>query len=139
MLKSCKHNSKRDCPTFNPSYLYLICNLEDISSFSSLNSAIIHHQNVLYGSNESKEMSPRYCILSSTTIHCRSHPLNLYQYINLACLSVCLYPINVKTAEPIRPNFFVGHHVTTGKVYECSKFPIFVSIFTSVKVFSFLF
>ena len=30
-------------------------------------------------------------------------------YINLACLSgclfVCLYPINVKTAEPIRPNF----------------------------------
>ena len=43
-------------------------------------------------------------------------------YINLACLSVCLfvclYPINVKTAEPIRPKFFVGHHVTTGKVYE---------------------
>ena len=28
-----------------------------------------------------------------------------YLYINLACLSVCLYPINVKTAEPIRPNF----------------------------------
>ena len=24
-------------------------------------------------------------------------------YINLACLSVCLYPINVKTAEPIGP------------------------------------
>jgi len=40
--------------------------------------------------------------------------------INLACLSVCLsvclYPINVKTAEPIGPKFFVGHHVTTGKV-----------------------
>ena len=34
------------------------------------------------------------------------------------CLSVCLYPINVKTAEPIGPIFFVGHHVTTGKVYE---------------------
>ena len=33
-------------------------------------------------------------------------------------LSVCLYPINVKTAEPIGPKFFVGHHVTTGKVYE---------------------
>ena len=38
-------------------------------------------------------------------------------YINLAwvsvclfwCLSVCLYPINVKTAEPIGPKFFVGH------------------------------
>ena len=47
-------------------------------------------------------------------------------YINLACLSVCLsvclfvclYPINVKTAETIGPKFFVGHHVTTGKVYE---------------------
>ena len=36
-------------------------------------------------------------------------------YINLACLSVwvsvCLYPINVKTAEPIGPKFFVGPHV----------------------------
>ena len=57
-------------------------------------------------------------------------------YINLACLSVCLfvclsvclYPINVKTAEPIGPKFFVGHHATTGKVYEWSKFQIFVSI-----------
>ena len=40
-------------------------------------------------------------------------------YINLACLfvclSVCLYPINVKTAEPIGPKFFVAHHVTTGR------------------------
>ena len=31
----------------------------------------------------------------------------MYLYINLACLSVCLYPINVKTAEPIGPKFFV--------------------------------
>ena len=41
-------------------------------------------------------------------------------YINLACLSVCLfvclYPINVKTAEPIGPKFFVGHHMTPGKL-----------------------
>ena len=43
-------------------------------------------------------------------------------------MSVCLSPINVKTAEPIEPKFFVGHHVTTGKVYEWSKFQIFVSI-----------
>ena len=57
-------------------------------------------------------------------------PFNLY--INLACLSVCLsvclYPINVKTAEPIGPKFFVGHLGTPGKVYEWSKFQIFVSI-----------
>ena len=38
--------------------------------------------------------------------------------INLAFLSVCLYPINVKTAEPIGPKFFVGHLGTPGKVYE---------------------
>ena len=38
--------------------------------------------------------------------------------INLACLGVCLYPINVEKAEPIGPKFFVGHLVTTGKVYE---------------------
>ena len=44
--------------------------------------------------------------------------LLFFLHINLACLSVCLYPINVKTAEPIGPKFFVGHHVTTGKVYE---------------------
>ena len=52
--------------------------------------------------------------------------------INLACLSVCLsvclYPINVKTAEPIGPKFFVGHLGIPGKVYEWSKFQIFVSI-----------
>ena len=36
--------------------------------------------------------------------------------------------INVKSAEPIGPKFFVGHHVTPGKVYEWSKFQIFVSI-----------
>ena len=44
------------------------------------------------------------------------------------CLSDCLYPINVKTAEPIGPKFFVGHLGTPRKVYEKSKFQIFVSI-----------
>ena len=44
------------------------------------------------------------------------------------CLFVCLYPINVKTAEPIGAKFFVGHLGTPGKVYEKSKFQIFVSI-----------
>ena len=45
---------------------------------------------------------------------------SFYLYINLACLSVCLsfcsYPINVKTAEPIGPKFFVGQIGTPGKV-----------------------
>ena len=47
---------------------------------------------------------------------------NLYIYFAClgVCLSVCLYPINVKTAEPIGTKFCVGvgHHVTPGKVYE---------------------
>ena len=74
-----------------------------------------------------------YCIIDyrSWYFFCR---FNLY--IILACLfvwvswclSVCLYPINVKTAEPIGPKFFVGHLGTPGKVYESSKFQIFDSI-----------
>jgi hypothetical protein len=32
-------------------------------------------------------------------------------------MSVCLYPINVKTAGPIGPNFCVGPHLTPGRVY----------------------
>ena len=40
----------------------------------------------------------------------------------LICFSVRVYPINVKTAEPIAPKFCVGPHVTPGEVYECSKF-----------------
>ena len=43
-------------------------------------------------------------------------------YINnlLVCLSVCLYPINIKTAEPIGPKFglFAEPHMTPGEVYE---------------------
>ena len=40
----------------------------------------------------------------------------------LVCHGVCLYPVNVKTAEPIRPEFFVGLHIFPRKVYERSKF-----------------
>ena len=36
--------------------------------------------------------------ISSTTT-------TVHLYINLACLFVCLYQINVKTAEPMGPNF----------------------------------
>ena len=45
--------------------------------------------------------------------------ISIYKFGLSGCLFVCLYPINVKTAEPIGPNFFVGHYVTIGKVYEC--------------------
>jgi len=40
---------------------------------------------------------------------------SIYIYIYFACLSVRLYPINVKTAEPIGPKFFVWTHVTQGR------------------------
>ena len=53
----------------------------------------------------------------------------LLLYINFAWwVSVCLYPINVKTAEPVRARFCVGPHVAPGKVYEWSKFKKFDSI-----------
>ena len=45
----------------------------------------------------------------------------IYLYIYFSCLSVCLYPINVKTAKPIGPKFSVGPHITPGKVYWPSK------------------
>ena len=52
--------------------------------------------------------------------------INLYIYF--ARLSVfSLYPINVKTALPIRPKIRVGPHMTTAKVYGCSKLQKFAS------------
>ena len=47
--------------------------------------------------------------------------------IYILCLSVCLYPINIKTAEPIGPKFFVWSRVTPGKVFRWSNFQKFVS------------
>ena len=43
-------------------------------------------------------------------------------------MPVCLFPLNVKTAELIGPKFCVGPHMTPpGKVYEWSKFQKFVT------------
>ena len=53
---------------------------------------------------------------------------SIYKFGLSVCLSVCLYPINVKTAEPIGPKFFVGHHMSPGKVYGWSNFQKFASI-----------
>ena len=46
------------------------------------------------------------------------------QSINKVGLSVCLCPINVETAEPIGPNFYVGHHVTQGRFMDDQIFKI---------------
>ena len=54
---------------------------------------------------------------------------SIYKFgLSVVCLFVCLYPINVKTAEPIGPKFFVGHHVIPGKVYRWLNFQKFASI-----------
>jgi len=42
----------------------------------------------------------------------------LYLHIYFVCLSIGLYPINIKTAEPIGSKFVVGPRVTPRKVYE---------------------
>ncbi len=47
---------------------------------------------------------------------------SIYKFGLSWCLSVCLYPINVKTAEPIGPKFFVGARVTPVKVYGDQNF-----------------
>ena len=60
--------------------------------------------------------------------HEQIDPISIYKFVLSVCLSVCLNPINVKTAEPIRLKFFVGHHVTPGKVYGWSNFQKFASI-----------
>ena len=43
-------------------------------------------------------------------------PKSLVYNTLLVCLSVRLYPINVKTAEPVGPKFCVEPQMTTGKV-----------------------
>ena len=72
----------------------------------------------------------------------RSHPalypghvwLSIYLYsINILCLSVCLYPINVKTAEPIGPKICVGPCMTCRKGFINAQsyiklFPKFISM-----------
>ena len=42
-------------------------------------------------------------------------------YINFVCLSICWYPNNVKTAEPIRTNFCVGPCLSPRKICRCSE------------------
>jgi len=68
--------------------------------------------------------------------------LNIY----FACLSVRLYPISVKTAEPIGPNFFVGPRVTPREglwIIEFSKLSSnkiqFSKFWKSTKFFYFCF
>jgi len=78
------------------------------------------HSLILYPSHPKPSF---WCLLQGFVVHWLSGvfyklPQSIYKF----GLSVCLYPINVKTAEPIGPKFFVGHHVTTGKVYEWQKF-----------------
>ena len=68
-----------------------------------------------------------YLILTSSS--------SIYILCLSVCLFVCLYPINVKTTEPIGPKFCVGPHVTPGKVYEWSKSKnLCIQVFYSCKI-----
>ena len=53
-------------------------------------------------------------------------------------MSVCLYPINVKTAEPIRRKFCVGLHVAAGKVYNQSDIKYVILKYFYLKLFNFV-
>jgi len=52
------------------------------------------------------------------------------------CLSVSLCPLNVKTAEPIRPKFCMGPHVAPGKVYGPSDFKYVILKYIYFKLFN---
>ena len=52
------------------------------------------------------------------------------------CLFV-LYPINVKTAEPIRPKCCVGPYVAPGKVHGRSGFKHVILKYVYLKLFNF--
>ena len=52
---------------------------------------------------------------------------NLYILCLSGGLFVCLYPINVKTVEPIKLKIVETTHVTPGKVYGCSELQKFVA------------
>ena len=65
-----------------------------------------------------------YCPVRLPIVKSTQHVIcNTY----ILCLYVRLFPINVETAEPIGPNFFVGPHLTPGKVYEWSNFQKFAT------------
>ena len=55
-------------------------------------------------------------------VWCLLHAIYKYTRISIYKfgLSVCLYPINVETAEPIGPTFSAGHHMSQRKVYRWS-------------------
>ena len=62
-----------------------------------------------------KKIPPnRYSRLAGYALHVYECLVLLYRY--MLCWSVRLYPINVKTAEPICPKFCVGPPMTPGKV-----------------------
>ena len=44
--------------------------------------------------------------------------VSLYILCLSVWVSICLYPKNVKTDEAIGPNFCLGPHMTTGKVFR---------------------
>ena len=54
------------------------------------------------------------------------------------CLSVCLYSINVKTADTIMPKFCEGPHVTPRKVYGQSDFKYVILKYFYLKLFNFV-
>ena len=58
-------------------------------------------------------------------------------HISFVWMSVCLYPINVKTAEPIRSKFCVGPQVAPRKVHGKSDFKYVILKYFYLKLFNF--
>ena len=87
-----------------------------------LNECILGADIIISGGSQAKlDLVEQQCYGTGRQVYryiIQAFIIDIYISIYKFVLSVCLYPINVKTAEPIGPKFVVGHHVTTGKVYE---------------------
>ena len=59
-------------------------------------------------------------LMRGTILPVRSD-ISIYSYTLLVFVFVCLYPLNVKTAEPIEPKIVEAICMTAGKVYGWSK------------------
>ena len=81
-----------------------------------------------------------FLLIQVSTLQRKS--IYIYFACLFVCLAVCLYPMNVKTAELIGPKFCVGPYVTPGKVMKdknvknlCLKVFYFVKFWKCAKIF----
>ena len=108
---TCCRNLKENPET--PDILILLTSRR-FSTWKVLNSVII----LFFSEAENHNLKKHLHLIHSLSLEYVSI---VHLFINFACLFVCLYPNNIKTAKPIRLKCCVGPHKTCRKVCELSK------------------